>query len=486
MTPDRKRSHSSPETPFNLPRLLRARVAPAIALAFVVACSGKKKNEDPMDIPAPPNVATQKDIGTEIGNGRSLDTGAVDVPTTTKFTRLVALDKDKGVVAGEIAGDAVALTTNDGGRSFTAYATKTSGMVTWSVGADGTVVLTSAVRQIPKKPLPKDQSPPIDTITFFFGPPGGKLSAPAPLLAPDEKQTTPTIPWGEGMPAVLGPSLASVVVELKPRVFAVAFGGAPGEALPTPIQLPNGEIPIHAPYGRPPQLLTFQNQKILVRPWPKPGEALAVPKPIDRVGTTKTLISELSTGPECEYFGWSYKRVAQGKDKVFLLGISPDKTVFFELPGSTLAQSPLACSADRVVVEALNPKDNLPSLVTCQLDGSCVPPENRPFLKPWPEQHDRKLGVAVVPKGIVAVQYQKTKVKWAMAASESNDGGKLYNLERRIGGADGYAEEGYDLGALIGMGDRALLFMTAKVTKTTRRSWYVLATDNAGLTWGPP
>lgn len=254
------------------------------------------------------------------------------------------------------------------------------------------------------------------------------------------------------MPAVLGPSLASVVVELKPRVFAVAFGAILARRFRRPYSYRMERSPFTRPTGAR-RASTFQNQKILVRPWPKPGEALAVPKPIHS-GLERRRRSSRSSprGPDAQYFGWSYKRVAQGKDKVFLLASRPTRRCS-SAAGLTLAQSPLACSADRVVVEALNPKDNLPSLVTCQLDGSCVPPENRP-LKPWPEQHDRKLGVAVVPKGIVAVQYQKTKVKWAMAASESNYGGKLYNLERRIGGADGYAEEGYDLGALIGMGDR--------------------------------
>jgi len=473
MTSNRRTRSSAP--------LLAALVAVA-----VVGCGGKKGDEQPMDIPAPPNVATQKDIGTEIGNGRVLETGSVDISTTLELNRLVPFEKDKAVIAGTTNDLAIALVTMDGGRSFNAFSQKSPGILSWGVGGDGTVVLTSARRQIPKKPLPKDQVAPIDTITFFFGTPGEKLGAAAPLLAPDDKQTTPTIPNGNGLPAILGPSIASVVVELKPRTFAVAFGGGPGEALPPPIQLPNGETPIGAPYGRAPQLLTVQGQKVLVRPWPKPGEALAAPKPIDHVAVTKTLVDELASGPECEYFGYSFKRIAQGKDKVFMLGISPEKTVFFELPGSTIASSPIACSTDKVVVEAMNPKDHRPSLVTCGLDGVCVPPENHPFLKPWGETHERKIGVAIVPKGIVTVQHQKTKIKWVMSAAESNDGGKLYNLERKIGGSEEYAEDGYEFGALLGVGDRALMFMTAKVNRTTRRSWYVLASDDGGLTWGPP
>lgn len=439
-----------------------------------------------MDVPAPPSVATPKDIGTEIGNGRALETGAVEVSTTTQWTRIVPIDKDTLAIAGDTNGDAVALVTKDGGRSFYAHALKSSGIVRWSVGVDGTVVLSTAVRQIPKRALPAGELPPIDRLTFYFGAPGQKITAAAPFLAPDEKGTTPTVPRGDGSPTVLGPTLASVVVEIKPKVFAVAFAGGPGEALPVPIQLPNGELPVQASFGRAPQLLTIQGARVLTRPWPRPGAELGAPKPIDKLVVTKTLIDELSSGPECEFHGWSFKRVAQPPNRTVVLGVSPDKWTVFELPPSVVNSSPMACSTERVVVEAISPVDNRSSLVTCSIDGACLPPENRPFLKPWSEPHERKLGVALTAKGIIAVQHQKTKTKWTMAASESNDGGKLYNLERRIGGAETNPEDGYDLGALVGLGDRSLLFLTAKVTGSTRRSWYVISSDDGGLTWNPP
>ncbi|NUO52851.1 MAG: hypothetical protein HOV80_28740, partial [Polyangiaceae bacterium] len=157
-----------------------------------------------------------------------------------------------------------------------------------------------------------------------------------------------------------------------------------------------------------------------------------------------------------------------------------------ELPETTVASSPVACSADRVVVEAINPTDKLPSLVVCTLEGVCMPPENRPFLKPWPEAHERKIAYASSAKGVVAVQELKTKIKWALYASESVDGGKLYNLERRFGGGEGNAQDGYQLGALMNLGTRELLLISARVKGTTRRSWYLLASDDAGLSWVPP
>jgi hypothetical protein len=465
-------------------------VGAGVLCAALAGCKGCGKNEDnqpPIGVPAPPRVATQQDIGTEIGNGRILDTGATDVSTSMKWSRIVPLTKEQAVIAGDVEGEACALATKDGGRSFFAYCTKIDmPLVTWSVGSDGTAVLSTARRQIPKNPPKEGTLPPVDTLTFYFAAPGQKLSAAAPLLAPDAKNQTPVVPRGTGMAAVLGPSLASVVVELRPKTYAVAFSAGAGEALPAPIELPKGEDPIAAPYGRAPQLLSVKGNKLVVRPWPRPGETVGEGKPIDRVGITKALVGELSAGPECESGGWSFKRVAQPPNKTFMLGVSPEATVFFELPATIVNTTGIACSAERVIVEAVNPADKQPSLVPCNLEGVCTPPQNRPFLKPWPEEHERKAAFVTTQKGVIAVQHLKTKVKWALVASESVDGGKLFSIERRFGGGDGNPENGYDMGALIGLGDRTLLLMSAKMTRTTRRSWYVLASDDHGVTWTPP
>ena len=49
--------------------------------------------------------------------------------------------------------------------------------------------------------------------------------------------------------------------------------------------------------------------------------------------------------------------------------------------------------------------------------------------------------------------------------------GKLYRIE---------------LGALISIGSRILMVLEADVTGTSRRSWYVTASDDGGLTWNAP
>ncbi|MBL8739982.1 MAG: hypothetical protein JNK04_02775, partial [Myxococcales bacterium] len=327
-----------------------------MAAALVCSCGGKKDDQPPVNPPSLPGNTTQLDIGTKVGNGRGIDVGAVDISTSVKWSRLLPLDKDRMVLAGDVGGEAFALVTNDRGKSWLGHATKADGLANWSVGVDGTLVLAIAKRQIPKKALPAGAVAPIDTISFLFAAPGQpKLSTPADVVKPDitGKAETPTIPRGTGMAAVLGPSLASVVLEMKPKVYAVAFGTGPGDTpVTTTTELPKDEIPVNAPFGHPPMLLTVSPKQLLIRPWPKPGEKLADPKPVDKVGMTKQLVDELSAGPECEWGSWSFKRIEQNK-KPFMVAISPEKTAFFELPSSTVATSPMTCSSDRVLVEAI-------------------------------------------------------------------------------------------------------------------------------------
>ncbi len=478
------------------PRAPRTRVASFAAAATCAlvsaACSGKEQKEPPVNPPSLPGNTTQLDIGTKVGNGRVIDVAGVDVSTSTKWTRVLPLDKDRLVLAGDVGGESFAFTTSDRGKSWQAINTKADGIVTWSAGTDGTLVMTSAKRLIPKTAPPPGTVLPIDTLNFFFAAPGqNKVSTGSLLLEPDitGKNETYTVPRGNGLPAVLGPSLASVVVQTKakPATFAVAYAPGPGESLPPITELPKDEVPVHAPYGHPPLLVTIKEKEklVLTRPWPKPGEKLADPKTIDKVGITKALLDELSQGPECEWGAWSFKRVMQPKDKTFLIGISAERSVYFELPATIVNTSPIACSNDRVLVEAINP-EKLPALVPCTLDGACTPPENRPFLKPWAEQHERKLFTALTQGGVIAVQQLRSKVKWGIFVSESVDGGKIYNLQRPVGEGEGNPEDGYDVGALVGFGDRTLMILSAKISKTTRRSWYAMATDDGGSTWVLP
>jgi hypothetical protein len=293
------------------------------------------------------------------------------------------------------------------------------------------------------------------------------------------------IPYGTAIPAVLGPALASFVIEVRPKQYALAFAVGPGDALPPPDLLPRNEQPVAAPYGRPAQMLAVVQNRLITRAWPRPGQALPNAKPVDRVAFTKTLVEELSQGPECEAGEWSFRRVSQPGNKTMLVGVSPQRTVVFELPPTVVHTSPMGCNANRVVVEAIHPTEKLPNLVACSLEGECIPPENRPFLKPWVEQHERTLAVAATPKGAIAFQGLVAPTRWGLYASQSNDGGKLFDLERKVG--EGAGDRGrMQAGPLVGLGERTLFFLTADVTGTTRRNWFVMATDDGGQTWTSP
>jgi len=454
-----------------------------LAVASSSGCSKKNDDPGPLDIPPPPGRANLQALTTDVGEGRGLD--AQIAPTSVSWKRVVPIDTERALLAGETTGEAYAVMTTDAGRSFTGMSAKVTGTPVWTLGEDGTVVLAEWRRQIPKRPLPKDTLPPIDTLTVYFGSLGQKLAAPSALLAPDEKQTTPVVPYGQALPAVLGPALASFVVELRPKQYALAFAVGPGDALPPPDLLPRNEQPIAAPYGRPAQLLSVVQNRLIVRPWPRPGQAPANAKPVERVVHTKTLVEELSQGPECESGEWSFKRVSQPGNKTIVIGVSSKRTVAFELPATVVNTSPMGCSQTRIAVEAIHPVEKLPNLVACSIEGECVPPENRPFLKPWVESHERTLAVAATPKGVIAFQGLVAPTRWGLYASQSNDGGKLFDLERKVG--EGSGDRGrMQAGTLVGLGERTLFLLTADITGTTRRNWFVMATDDGGQTWTSP
>ncbi|MFO0547921.1 MAG: hypothetical protein U0271_06015 [Polyangiaceae bacterium] len=474
------------------------RVLAVVAAATLASSCGDKKKDDPnLNSPPPPNVTTLIDIGTKIGTGRVVDTTPVEISTAAQWKKVVVLNSTTALLGGTVPSEAFALTTTNAGRVWSGMSARVDGIATWSAGEDGTLVLTQAKRLVPKKPVSPKPGPasssaappqPIDTLTFQFAPPGQKLGTPVPFIAADpDGKPSPLVLRGEGTPAVLGADLVSVVLELKPKQFAVAYASGPGANRQLqPLELPKDEIPVNAPFGRAPQLLTIAKNKLMVRPWPKPTDTIGEAKAIDGVTVTKTLVDELSAGPECEHEKWSFTRVQQPNNRQFILGVSPEKTVFFEIPVTT-PQSPIGCSSDRVVIEAINPNDNKNALVTYAISGEPTAPTNPAFLvTSWPGAFDRELHMALTKVGLIAVQQLTTKVKWSVLISESVDGGKRFNFERSVGEGEGSTDDGYDVGALLGFGDRTLMLLSAKVNKTTRRSWYCMASDDNGVTWALP
>ena len=150
-----------------------------------------------------------------------------------------------------------------------------------------------------------------------------------------------------------------------------------------------------------------------------------------------------------------------------MLGVAPDKTVFFEVPSTTLATSPIGCGGGRVIVEATDPRDSVPKLVACAENG-CIAPENTPF-RAWAEKHDRALGIASTSKSVVALAGFYSPLRWGLFETQSTDGGKLWDPQRVVG--EGSGERGrYELGAIVPMGEQVLALIAADVTGTNRRS----------------
>lgn len=462
----------------------------ALALATSLGCKGCKKEEAPLDPPALPmneGRATAQELLTTVGAAKGLE--ATLASTAIRWTRAVG-DGDRLLLGGAHANEAVALISDNGAKTFKSLKAPAPDRASWSVGKDGTVVLSLYRRAQPRTAPPKGQLPPIDALSLIFAEPGGDLETKIPLVEPPAAAPTggrpppaPQIPMGDALAAVVSPDAASLIIETAPRKLELVFVPKTGTTLPAPLPLPAGERPVFAPFGRPPVLLTLGSRGLQRRPWPKPGEPLATPEPIAAVKTTPTLQADLSAGPECEVGDWSYRRVPQPGNRMFVLGVSPDKTVFFEVPSTTLATSPIGCGGGRVIVEATDPRDSIPKLVACAENG-CLAPENTPF-RTWAEKHDRVLGIAATPKSVVAMAGFYSPLRWGLFETQSTDGGKLWDPQRIVG--EGSGERGrYELGVVVPMGERVIALLAADVTGTNRRSWFAMASSDGGLTWNVP
>lgn len=474
-------------------------IAGLSCLLAAASGAGCKPKPQPNADAGPPieGNSNARELMTKIGQGKAPQQKNKDVHlpgTGLVWTTVVPQDATNGFIGGVGPTEASILRTEDAGKSWTTYLVDIDPLQipSFSAAADRTMVMALAKRQAPKKPLPKGELAPIDTLQIYFQD-GDKLSAVSSVLPLKDKPTW-VIPKGIGLQAVLTkpagegspPSvITSFVVESGPKTWQIAYGTPATVQIPAPIQLPSGETPVFAPYGRPPVLLTITSKELVARPWPMPGEALATPTPIPNVVVTKELQDELAKGPECEFQGWSYRRFAQPKGRVFTLAISKDKQVAFELPTTTVLTQPMGCDADRVVVEAIDPVSPGPALVICDRTKGCEVPQNHAFAPPWKEPHDRQVAFAMTQKGAVAVQTMWNPMQWTFLLTDSLNGGKTFDQEREV--LQGKGTRGrMEIGALLGFGDRTIILSTAAVTGTSSSQWYVLASENGGESWGPP
>lgn len=459
--------------------------------AGAYGCGGKKE-EKPIAAPPPRGAASIDQLSTGLGIARGLDVSLA--PTSTVWRRVLVIDEKQAILAGDAAGEAITLVTTDAGKTWRSLRIERDAWSSWSFGADGITVLTTGAREQPKiKTAPPRAL--MEMTRLYFAPiDASAFGAPSPLFTPPPPPSPPPPrppPAGaqprvaiEAIPAVLSGESAAFVVEEGPRKISLRHVGRPGVDAPKPLQLPAAEKFIPTPWGRPPTLLSIKGRDLMMRPVPAPEKPLDAPQKIPNVAVTPTLITELSAQPRCEVETWSFQTITQPKSQTFLFGVAGARAVAFPLPASTSKTTGIGCANGKVVVEAADPKTNAPSLALCDLEGACVFPSKPPF-RPWPEKHEDTITTTPTAQGAAAVMSSRAGDRWGLYFAQSLEGGAVYEVSRVIG--EGMGDRGMmDLGALISFGKRTLILLAADVTGTSRRGWYVIVSDDGGLSWNAP
>jgi hypothetical protein len=459
----------------------------ALVAASLAGCK-KKKEETPISTPPPAVGAASVDqLTTGIGVARGLDANLA--PTSTVWTRVLVLDERRAILAGEVGGRTYAIVTHDAGRTFKAYDTEAAGWAGWSAGPDGSIVLATGTREKPRRALPRGATAPIDSVKLYFpSADSATLGAAATVFPEPGAKPIARIaaPWA--IPAVLGRDLAALIVEQAPRRSALVYAGPPGAAPGEPTPLPPTERFVAAPYGRPPMMLSIAGTSLLARLVTSPGKPLDSPHKIAGVRVTPTLSADLAAGPGCEARESSFQRVAQGPTRAAVVGVSLARTIAFPLPDGATAKGAFGClatsKADKVVVEGTDRAKKTPTLFVCATDGQCTSARNAPF-RTWPEPHEQSLAATLTETGVIATLSSHAGDRWGLYLTQSSDGGAVYEIQRPIG--EGTGDRGrIELGALLSFGKRVLLLISADVTGTSRRGWYLMASDDDGLTWNAP
>lgn len=464
----------------------------AAGLGFALFGCGKGKEDKPIAAPPPRGAASVDELSTGLGVARGLDANLA--PTSTVWRRVFVFDDKRAVLAGDVASDAVALITVDAGKTWRSLRTERDAWSTWGIGADGTLALTTGTREQPRTKTQTPQAP-LETTRLFFAPPDAPaLGAPSNLLhpipepvgSPPKTKATPPKSYLpiEALAAVLSPDTSAFVVEEAPRRFALMYGRPANVEPAPPLKLPALEKFVPTPFGRPPMLLSIKGRDLLTRPIPDPGKPLDAPRKVPNVVVTPALFSELSAPPACDAEGWSFQKVTQPPSRNVLLGVSSQRIVAFPLPPTTLNTTSIGCGNGHIIVKTNDAKTNTPSLALCDLEGACVTPSKPPF-RPWPEAHEDTITTTPTPQGAVAIMSSRAGDRWGLYLSQSLEGGALYEVSRVIG--EGASDRGrMDLGALISFGRRTLILLSADVTGTSRRGWYVIVSDDGGQTWNSP
>ncbi len=441
-----------------------------------MACGKKETEPEPIPAPPSPGGASQDLVNTRLGTGLGLNPSLA--PTSTKWERVFVVDGKTAIIVGTALDEAIALRTTDKGRNWEALRAKPGKFASWGVGADGSTALIGGDRR--KAKVAKGVLRPVEKAQVWFAPAGRSLSEPAKLFPNDDELKNVSIESGFAMPAVHSGELVGTVAD-RQRSNLLVFGVPGGEKQPPPLTPARAKM-VMAPFGRPPQLLTERGASFEVAPWPKPGEKVASGKAITGLGRVNGAYEQLSMGPGCEFGKWSFARLDGGTSNTWVVGVSPDKSFAFKVPGGEVKT--IGCGPDAVVVETIDAKKKVPQLVRCTFDGKCAAPQSQPF-EIWPEEHNRTIVSTATKQGVVAVMTARAGARWANHLATSMDGGKTFDLPRLIG--EGATDRGlFEIGAVIGFEDSVVILLSADVTGTRRRGWYVLSSRDGGQTWGEP
>jgi hypothetical protein len=340
---------------------------------------------------------------------------------------------------------------------------------------------------------PRNPAPSADPLRLHFAAFDAKeLTAPTSVALP-KRSPTLKLPV-DVTPAVLAADRAALIIEEAPRRSVLVYTGLPGAEALGQVKLPPLEQVLPTPYGRPPMLLSSRGRDLFVRPVPEPGKPLDAPLKVPGVIMTPAALAQLSAPPVCELEGWSLQVVKQAQDTI--VAVSRQKTTSFSLPAKIAQGAVPGCGAGRIAVEINDPTPVDPSdptassklkvttLAVCPLDAPCAIPDKPPF-RPWLEPHEQSMAAVPTDKGAVAVLTSRASARWGLYLAQWMGDGKLFEVPRVIG--EGMGDRGrLELGALISFGSRILVLLEADVTGTSRRGWYVAASDDGGLTWNPP
>jgi len=289
--------------------------------------------------------------------------------------------------------------------------------------------------------------------------------------------------------ALLDRETASFVVEPSPKKFVARYVAPPGVDPPAELALPKGEAFVPYPLGRPVRLASVKGRELLMRKWPEPGKPVDKPEPIATIKTTPSLVAELSQPPACETQAAAYFKITQPPSKQnpakdYLFVALADRFALTPLPAAVAKETRIGCGDTKFVAEAPNQDKQSIDILLCDLEGKCETP-TRPVFKPWLEKHSRDILAVPTATGAAAVMSAQAGEKWGLYYAQSTDGGKFYERARVVGEGTG-ARGRVDFEALVSLGKRTLLLVSADVTGTSRRGLYVIVSDDDGATWNPP